>query len=77
MAAAGLTPVDKGAGTDRPSRTSRGTSLGREVVWRLDWRTNAVRDKTEPLHPYPEPETSKNTFWQLSAETPRKERQGR
>lgn len=77
VAAAGFTPVDKGA-RDRPTlKTSRGTSLGQRCSLETGLENKRVRDKHRAPHPYLEPETSKNTFWQLSADLPgRRGREG-
>lgn len=73
----GFTPVVKGARGRPTLKTSRGKSLGRRCSLETGLENRRVRDKHRAPHPYPEPETSKNTFWQLSAEPPgRRGREG-
>lgn len=66
----GFTPVVKGAKGRPTLKTSRGTSFGGRCSLETGLENRCVRDKHQSPHPYPEPETSKNTFWQLSAEPP-------
>lgn len=73
----GFTPVVKGARGRPTLKTSRGTSLGQRCSLETGLENRRVRDKHRAPHPYPEPETLKNTFWQLSAEPPQEGEAGK